>query len=188
VPFQLVPMLLPATISSVAPSTAIAFQIWMRRGWRGIDSSLTVAPLPSGAAPPAYMASTSARIGPAKPFLNDPDRRPRACPVSLGSFRTQSTRLGGSSPSAPASTSRSWRHRGRYGRWARYDRVLIPIGEDLCMHKPVGGFVATAPRKSWNSDRPSLVAPDGHVALAGDRRGARCRWRSLRQSLRIHAD
>ena len=42
--------------------------------------------------------------------------------------------------------------------------------EDTCVwHKPVRGLVANrSAERAGNSDRPSLVAPDSHVALAGD--------------------
>src|SRR5882672_224226 len=89
-------MLLPATISAVAPSTAIAFQIWMPSRWRGIDTSFTA---PRSRQPLCRLAhhgvDIGLGIGPAKPFLNDPD--PQAAGVSgelLGiRFRTQPRRL-----------------------------------------------------------------------------------------------
>src|SRR5260370_40844030 len=59
--------------------------------------------------------------------------------------------------------------------------------EDTCVwYKPVGWFVANrSAERAGNSDRPSLVAPDGHVALAGDdERGAAAGGASGR-SLRI---
>ena len=111
-------------------------------------------------------------IGPAKPFRNDPDSQ--AAGVSgelLGiRFRAQSRRLTRVEAIEPGEhLERLGGVAGGTGNGPGMIKCQFN-GEDASVwHKPLGRLVAdrSAPT-GGNSDRPSLVTTDGHVALAGD--------------------
>src|SRR6516164_5639224 len=168
-PFQLVPMLFPATINMVAPSTAMAFQICMPSRWSGIDRSVSSAPARDRlcAAWRTVISTSGSELDRPKPSLTIPIRSPRASPVRRFVYASVRRPGGwrGSRPSGPAITSKSsFRGRPRHGAGVVEGQLN---GKDARVwHKTVGRLVAHASTvRARDTHGASLVAADRHVTL-----------------------